>query len=127
MFGEPMDSILAVVAVLWLLGSMTVVPVLYLRRIGLPRAFRDAVDTSAAWVNRATVGVVWVLLVAYSIEITYARWGTWALVAAGIYLCLVLLAPVGAKMKHKQESDTDAAGDRDGDPGVDGSPSNKPD
>ena len=120
MFGEPMDSILAAVGGVWLLGSVSAVPVLWWRNIvnGRPAGFRKAVDTGAVWVNRITVGVVWVLLAIYYIEVAYDRWGTRALVAGCVWLGVVLLAPLGAKLSHTQGRDTDDADRLDADPEV---------
>ena len=120
MFGEPMDSILAVVGSLWLFVSVSAVPYLWWRNIvnGQPAGFRKAVDTGAVWVNRITVGVVWILLAVYYIAVGYDRWGTRALVAGGVWLGLLLLAPVGVKLSHIQQRDTDAADRLDTDPEV---------
>ena len=120
MISEPMDTILAVVGSLWLLGSVSAVPYLWWRNTvnGQPAGFRKAVDTGAVWVNRITVGVVWILLAIYYLDVAYDRWGKWALVAGGVWLGLLLLAPVGAKLSHTQQRDTDAADRLDADPEV---------
>ena len=120
MFGEPMDSILAVVGGVWLLGSVSAVPVLWWWDIlnGRPSGFGRAVDTTAVWVNRIMVGIALVLLALYSIVVAYERWRTWSVVAGSVWLAVVLLALVGAKLSHTQQRDTDAADRLDADPEV---------